>query len=82
MEPYCVLPGYDCLNTILSECERCCHDVFTRAGKFGTQAFWKQSKRTLVSQIERCDGLEWPKGEVLVHQNVMKTNLKTAGSYE
>ena len=41
-----------------------------------------ENKRTLVSLIERCDGLAWPKGEVLVHQNVMKTNLKTAGCYE
>lgn len=42
----------------------------------------EQNKKTRMSLIERCDGLEWPKGEVPLHQHVMKTNLKTAGSDE
>lgn len=47
-----------------------------------SMAFWEQDKKTPVSQIERCDGLDWRIGEVLIRQNVIKTNLKTAGSYE
>lgn len=40
------------------------------------------SERTLVLLAEEHDGLECPGGEVLDHQQVMKSNLKTAGSYE
>lgn len=37
-------------------------------------------EKTMMSQTKWYDWLERPEGEVLVHQNVMKTNLETAGS--
>lgn len=45
-------------------------------------ALFEKNKVTLLSLAQRDDGLKLLMGEVLVHQNVMKTNFKTEGNDE